>query len=507
MFGIDNAQFMDEDSWPFIVDLAQDSNTLVVVGLRYGKLKKKTGSKGLEVMEHPLTKAIDLEGLSKEETIALACQLLDAEEIPQELSKILFDKTHGIPLWCEELVTSMIERGLLKVSDIGEESDEEKDQVMELKPLSPIGKRMNELLGKMERKSLHRKSVVEFTRSVRPEDISVPDSVTGMILARFDNLSAASQMVLKCAAVLGTSFSREMLFSITPSKTKKERFNNILSELASFGLIECYYSGKARDELSDVQGSVTDLCPCLSRKRSRMSVQKNVLVDECEVFEFVHPYVQDTVYRLWTNSQRKQLHMAATKFLESQAHKCRNCGGGGFAALGLPNTERRMTASMGGSRGGAFMGTSTRTAIQRNRRRSTGTWRRNTVAPQSEERPVTRERRHSLIDVLLTEAPPDDLPSADSFLFDLQDCHCEEVLSKVYPQLIRHWKEVGDNHKVLHYLTEAGAAAVTMFNNLEALSLLEEAKSLSLLPGVKEELTQHERAELESLIGQVQWYM
>ena len=86
--------------------------------------------------------------------------------------------------------------------------------------------------------------------------------------------------------------------------------------------------------------------------------------------------------------------------------------------------------------------------------------------------------------------------------FDLQDCHCDEILSKVYPQLILHWKEVGDKDKVLHYLMEAAGAAVTTFNNMEALSLLHEAQQLSK-EGRLTNFTQHDKAELESLVGQV----
>ena len=247
---------MDEDSWPFIFDLARDNNTLVIITLRFGKMRKKPHSKGLEVMDHPMTKQMDLEGLSKEETIAFACQMLDANEIPDNLSQILHDKTHGIPLWCEELVSSMIERGLLSVSEGDEDSDEERDQVGELRPHSTVEGRLDEFVGHMNGKDSRRKSVVQLTRSVRPEDISVPDSVTGMILARVDHLSATSQMVLKCATVLGTAFSKEMLLAITPSKMKEDKFQRILSELASSGLIECYYSGHA-------QGVESDLCVCV----------------------------------------------------------------------------------------------------------------------------------------------------------------------------------------------------------------------------------------------------
>ena len=88
---------------------------------------------------------------------------------------------------------------------------------------------------------------------------------------------------------------------------------------------------------------------------------------------------------------------------------------------------------------------------------------------------------------------------------DLQDCQCDEVLAHVYPQLVRHWRAAGDIHKTLEYLIEAGSAAVSTFNNMEALSLLHVAKHILEEYGERM-LTDVEHARLESLIAQVGKY-
>ena len=108
---------MDEQSWPFLLDLASDPNTLLVVSLKSGKLEKlhPTAAEALQTR----AKVLDLVGLSQSEIVELACQLLDTDSIPADLERILVEKTHGIPLWCEELVSSMVESGLLQVTEEG----------------------------------------------------------------------------------------------------------------------------------------------------------------------------------------------------------------------------------------------------------------------------------------------------------------------------------------------------------------------------------------------------
>ena len=440
--------------------------------------------------------------------------------IPPELGKILSDKTHGIPLWCEELVENMVQNGLLQVS----QSESVELRLNDTKITEDTEPALNDFKEESLTKDLvtdnnaikpnkKRGGIVRFARSIRPEDISVPDTVTGMILARFDNLSPDSQLQLKCASVLGNVFSRAMLDAIVPDNLNEVAFKKGLDDLASFGLIACSHathSGQT-DQEEEGEGSNEPSCMCVTHtKKQSLShgagLHPKICTDWCTMFEFVHPYVRETVYGLWTNSQRRDLHEKAALFLESQAHKCESCGGGGFAMLGdQKSTKEKKQATS--TKGRAFVGTVTR---PRTRRASIAGRRRNSVAPMMmyessshessmfslQQAVMESNKRQSLVGSLLEDS---------SALIDcnLQDCHCDDILVKVYPQLIRHWKEVGCDERVLHYLIEAGAAAVSTFNNLEAYSLLQEAHEIAKRKEMAGVLSQHEEAELESLIGQV----
>lgn len=222
MFGIDNAHWIDPDSWSFLLDLALDPNAILVLTTRPLKPEQKQPAM-LEILNHPHTKTIILEGLSPDDMIELACQILKVNEVPELLQQIIRERSHGVPLWCEELVETMLELQYLKVIQQDEiiiEEDEEEagtqreEEGQELS--NQIENMTTTLLDKQSpsnsrkvvlQTKTRRKSACQLNGSIEIGDIPIPDSVTGMVLARIDNMSPSEQMTLKCAAIVGTSFS------------------------------------------------------------------------------------------------------------------------------------------------------------------------------------------------------------------------------------------------------------------------------------------------------------
>ena len=70
---------------------------------------------------------------------------------------------------------------------------------------------------------------------------------------------------------------------------------------------------------------------------------KNKLKKNCLYLKFSNNCVQETTYALWLKKQREGLHQKTAIHLESQAHKCRSCGGGDF----LPYTKKAEQESSG----------------------------------------------------------------------------------------------------------------------------------------------------------------
>ena len=400
--------------------------------------------------------------------------------------------------------------------------------------------------------SSRRRNSCQISSGTKIEDFPIPDSVVGMVLTRIDHMSATEQMTLKCAAILGTSFTRTMLQAIVPNYSP-DAFHATLNTLAQAGIIECAIAAEARSLQSDIQTRSRDHlpldspqhhCPCLAREddghtsqphhHTTLHAKDHPPVDSCEMLQFVHGYVQETAYGLWTERQRTSLHESSALYLESQAHKCTNCGGGGFLTghkTSKQPAEKQQQSSYSTNPSARpatsrpATGRSSISAQNRLRRRSIASRRRSSVAPDGvgdgSSDPSGPRRLSLLTPPTLSRVadysvgPVSDDPSAtsrgvrynsigevDVFGIDLQDCHCDEVLAHVYPQLVRHWRAARDMSKTVDYLIESASAAVATFNNMEALAFLHEARELMDEHG-GDLLSGSGLIKLESFSGQV----
>ena len=382
-----------------------------------------------------------------------------------------------------------------------------------------------------------RRSSCQLSSGIGIADIPIPDSVTGMVLTRIDHMSATEQMVLKCAAVLGTSFTRTMLKAIVPNYSPSS-FHSALNTLAQAGIVECAIAAEARGLRSDLQTRSRDHlpledlqhhCPCLTREAhletsslnhpsTTLHAKDHPLVHQCEMLQFVHAYVQETAYGLWTESQRTSLHESSALYLESQAHKCTNCGGGGFltghkTATNAQSKKRQQDRKMSNCRGSVRPSTARGSLSARNKLRRMSARRKSTAADPSSD---LADRRPSTAPIL--DAPNEygaigvepqatsgvrynSIGEVDVFGIDVQHCHCDEVLAHVYPQLVRHWRAARDTDKTVEYLIESGSAAVATFNNMEALAFLQEAHEL--VSDYGKLLSANEQMKMESISGQV----
>jgi class 3 adenylate cyclase/tetratricopeptide (TPR) repeat protein len=108
--------------------------------------------------------AVSLSPLSPEETAQLIAGLLDQTVLPAETQRALLDRAGGNPLYAEEFIRMLVDRGTL----------------------------------------VHRGVSWELTAG--ESDISVPENVTALIAARLDTLPPERKALLQDAAVIGKVF-------------------------------------------------------------------------------------------------------------------------------------------------------------------------------------------------------------------------------------------------------------------------------------------------------------
>ncbi|MEO0094461.1 MAG: AAA family ATPase [candidate division WOR-3 bacterium] len=142
-------------------------NMPIFLTLVYRPLKKKE-----EFMEKNWTSELNLKELTKEESVELIKNLLNIKEIPEDLKKIIVEKSQGNPFYIEELVKSLIEQGYV----------------------------------------VEEKGAWKFKGDVKK--IQLPDTVEAVILSRIDRLDLQDREVLQTASVLGREFDESLLKGI-----------------------------------------------------------------------------------------------------------------------------------------------------------------------------------------------------------------------------------------------------------------------------------------------------
>jgi DNA-binding NtrC family response regulator/tetratricopeptide (TPR) repeat protein len=166
---------------------------------------------------------IALPPLSTEESMALAQSVLIARRLPEPVARVILGRAEGNPFFLEELTRAVTERG-----EVG-------------------------------------------------ADLTVPDTVQGVLMARIERLPEEHRRLLQTASVLGR---------VAPSKALAEMWENraeLAAHLQTLGRLEFLYEDR---------------------------------VGEDTVYVFKHALIQEVAYESLLAPQRRALHAAAGRALE-----------------------------------------------------------------------------------------------------------------------------------------------------------------------------------------------
>ena len=188
---VEDAQWLDSNSWALLLEVAQSvPRVLIAVTMRppdeplepYARLRAL-----------PSTEVVVLDPLSAGEIRTLVQQRLGVRQLPAELTGFVDDRVAGHPFFCEELVQTLREGGLVRV-DNG-----------------------SAVVGDLE-------------------SLDVPATIEGAVLSRIDRLSAGQLLCLKVGAVIGRSFLSRTVSDTLPVPDERAAVPHHLHTLASVDL-------------------------------------------------------------------------------------------------------------------------------------------------------------------------------------------------------------------------------------------------------------------------------
>ncbi|KAL5008851.1 hypothetical protein ScPMuIL_014432 [Solemya velum] len=347
---IDDAHNMDTESWTFMYGLSKLSHILLVMTLRPFAVETPSCVAASDFMDCSSVSINDLSFLDLKYISALACQLLEVVCIPKELDRLLRDRSYGIPAWCEQLLTDMVENKELMVfiddgfsnlrlstitpninyikprelTSVGETQEKEVHKNHLCIPavtvhqcahfdevLTDLGY-MNKKKGAKTAKEPVGDRVAKFNPSVKPQDIMIPESMKELVITRLDSLRASEQLIVKCAAVLGLKFTRSMLEGILP-QGKRMNINLALRNLKNIGLFECGNIPVTK------HGQMYGQDDCGNRDHCYCPENRDKVHYTCKTLSFRNPLLQQTSYDSLMEVQKKELHRKAANYLERMA--------------------------------------------------------------------------------------------------------------------------------------------------------------------------------------------
>ena len=152
--------------------------------------------------DHSYHVRVALQALSPGEMAAMAGSMLDSASLPPELRALIVKKAEGNPFFVEEVIKSLLEEGALRLHD---------GRVALARPL---------------------------------DEITVPDSIHDVLMARIDRLDEEPKRAIQMAAVIGREFALRLLERIVEAG---EAMQGVVSELRALELI---YQKAAHPELA-----------------------------------------------------------------------------------------------------------------------------------------------------------------------------------------------------------------------------------------------------------------
>uniref|UniRef100_A0A8D1XN50 Adenylate cyclase type 10 n=1 Tax=Sus scrofa TaxID=9823 RepID=A0A8D1XN50_PIG len=460
IFIIDEGQFIDSASWTFMEKLIRSVPIFIIMSLS----PFMPCAAASAIMKNRNTTYITLGAMQPKDIRNKVCLDLSVTGIPKELDIYLAEGSCGIPLYCEELLKNLDHHRVLVFQTM---ESEEKTNVTWNNLFKNFAKPTEDLkiftLGFEE----GNEEVCNLASGVRLKNLSPPASLKEISLVQLDSMSLSHQMLVRCAAITGLTFTTELLFEILPCWNMKMMIS-ALATLVESKVFGCFRNGKElrlalkqNTASFEVNYRSLSLKPTEGMARGEEEDHRELesQVIEYHIIRFCKPMMQKTAYELWLKDQKKAMHLKCARFLEENAHRCDHCRSGDFIpfhhftvdirlnTLDL-DTIRKMAKSHGFRTEEEI--TSSRMEISK----------RSEMFSENLSSEEIREKILRFLDIIITK-----MRTPEEDIIPLESCQCEEILELVIMPLAHHFLALGENNKALYYFLEISSAYLILGDN------------------------------------------
>jgi class 3 adenylate cyclase/tetratricopeptide (TPR) repeat protein len=171
---LEDAYWLDSASWSLAAEVFRAAPRLLLVVVTRPATDADPDHESRALVDHEHARILDLAVLPHEDALTLACRQLEVDALPGPIADLIRDRAEGHPLFTEQLVQTLLERGLIRV----------------------------------ENHECHADPLVKMP--------DVPETLRGLIRSRIDLLAPEEQFTLKIASVFGRAVEVRGLLEIHP---------------------------------------------------------------------------------------------------------------------------------------------------------------------------------------------------------------------------------------------------------------------------------------------------
>jgi class 3 adenylate cyclase/tetratricopeptide (TPR) repeat protein len=236
---LEDAHWCDSASWALAWLVSQQvPRMLMVLALR--PLAEPVPDEYQRLNRAPGAQQLRLDPLPADDVAALVRQRLGVTSLPQPVAELIGEHAGGNPFFSEELAYTLRDTGVITITN----------------------------------------STCRIAPGADLQQMSLPDTVQGVVLARIDRLAPPQQLTLKVASAIGRSFAYRLLHDIYPITADRPSLPGQLDSLQQRSLVL-------------PQTPEADLA-----------------------WIFKHVITRDVAYELMVRSQRRALHQAIAEWYE-----------------------------------------------------------------------------------------------------------------------------------------------------------------------------------------------
>jgi class 3 adenylate cyclase len=236
---VEDAHWCDSASWALARLVAQQlPRALLVLALR--PLSEPVPQDYQRLRQAPDTRQLRLDPLPAGDVAALVGQRLGVTSVPRPVAELIGEHAGGNPFFSEELASALRDTGVITISN----------------------------------------GSCRIAPDADLQELSLPDTVQGVVLTRIDRLAPPQQLTLKVASVIGRSFAYRLLHDVYPIAADRPTLAGQLEGLQQRSLV-----------LPEA-------------------------LDPDLAWMFKHVITRDVAYELMVRTQRRALHQAIAEWYE-----------------------------------------------------------------------------------------------------------------------------------------------------------------------------------------------